>query len=176
MTRHTKIFRHLAFSALLMAAVFASSCSVKYSFSGASVNYALSKTATVGYFNNMAAMVAPILSPTLTDELTKRIASQTRLQIVREDGDLEFQGEITDYRSDPVAISGDEYAVQNRLTITIKVKFTNKAEPKYNFEKTFSEFEDYNTNVLLTQAEQTLIPQIVEKLVEDIFNEALSNW
>lgn len=170
------IIRQLSLGALLLSGILASSCSVSYTFSGASINYAVSKTATIGYFNNMAAMVTPILSPTLTDELTRKIASQTRLQVVRDDGDLNFQGEITDYRSDPVAISGDEFAIQNRLTITIKVKFTNKAEPKYNFEKTFSEYGDYNTNVLLTQAETTLIPEIVEKLVDDIFNEALSNW
>lgn len=157
-------------------AVVGTGCSVKYSFSGASVNYALSKTVSVGYFNNMAAMVAPILSPTFTDELKSKLASQTRLQVVPEDGDLSFTGEITGYSSDPVAISGEEYAMMNRLTITVKVKFVNKAEPRFSFEKTFSNYEDYNTNVLLTQAEGTLIPQIVEKLVDDIFNEALSNW
>ena len=149
---------------------------MKYSFSGASVNYNLSKTVSVAYFTNMAAMVAPILSPTLTDELTSKLASQTRLQVVREDGDLAFSGEIICYSSDPFSISGNEYATQNRLTITVRVKFVNKKEPQYSFEKTFSNYEDYNTNILLTQAEGTLIPQIVEKLVDDIFNEAVSNW
>lgn len=151
-------------------------CSVSYSFSGASVDYTKSKTVSVGYFNNMAAMVSPILSPTFTDELKNKLASQTRLQLVAEDGDLSFSGEITGYSSDPVAISGDEYAMMNRLTITVRVKFVNKAEPRFSFEKTFSNYEDYNTNQLLTQVEGTLIPQIVEKLVDDIFNEALSNW
>lgn len=177
MNPFTSIRRYaLASAAAVLVLVAAAGCSVKYSFSGASVNYALSKTVSVSYFNNMAAMVAPILSPTLTDELTSKLASQTRLQVVREDGDLAFSGEITGYSSDPVAISGDEYALKNRLTITVKVKFVNKAEPQFSFEKTFSNYGDYNTNVLLTQAEGTLIPEIVEKLVDDIFNEALSNW
>lgn len=151
-------------------------CAVSYSFSGASVDYAKTKTVSVSYFNNMAAMVTPTLSSTLTDELTRKLTSQTRLQYVREDGDLAFSGEIVDYRSDPVAVSGDEYAIKNRLTITVKVKFVNKAEPRFSFEKNFSEYDDYNTTVLLTTAEGTLIPQIVEKLVDNIFNEALSNW
>ncbi len=176
MNPFTSIRRYARATAAAVLVLFAAGCSVKYSFSGASVNYALSKTVSVSYFNNMAAMVAPILSPTLTDELTRKLASQTRLQVVREDGDLAFSGEITGYSSDPVAISGDEYALQNRLTITVKVKFVNKAEPQFSFEKTFSNYGDYNTNVLLTQAEGTLIPEIVEKLVDDIFNEALSNW
>ena len=153
-----------------------SGCSVRYSFSGASVNYALSKTVSISYFNNMAAMVAPTLSPTFTDELTQKLAQQTRLQVVPENGDLSFSGEIIGYSSEPVAISGDEYATKNRLTITVRVKFVNKAEPQYSFEKTFSNYGDYDTNILLTEAEGTLIPEIVEKLVDDIFNEALSNW
>lgn len=168
--RHTAI----ALSLLLLAVL--SSCAISYSFSGASVDYAKSKTVSVSYFNNMAAMVAPALSSTLTDELTRKLVTQTRLQSVREEGDLAFSGEIIDYRSEPVAVSGDEYAIMNRLTINVKVRFTNKAEPQNNFDKTFSEYADYNTTILLTTAETTLIPQIVEKLVDNIFNEALSAW
>lgn len=172
-----KIIHTAVQSALLLSLVIGlTGCSVRYSFSGASVDYTKTKTVSIQYFNNMAAMVTPTLSPTFTDELTRKLASQTRLRVVPEDGDMSFSGEITNYQSDPVAISGDEYAIQNRLTITVRVKFVNKAEPKFSFDKTFSEYGDYNTNILLTTAEATLIPQIVEKLVDNIFNEALSNW
>lgn len=171
--RHCQIFG-IALTILLTATL--QSCSMQYSFSGASVNYATTKTFSVAYFNNLAAMVTPTLSPTLTDELVRRLVTQTKLTQVREEGDLAFSGEITDYSSDPVAVSGNEYAIKNRLTVTVKVKFTNKADPQFNFEKTYRAYEDYDTNILLTTAEQTLIPQIVEKLVEDIFNDALSNW
>lgn len=151
-------------------------CTVNFSMSGASLNPS-SQTVSVGYFNNMAAMVAPILSPTLTDELKRKLTSQTRLRLVNEEGDLDFTGEITNYTSDPLAISANEYAVKNRLTITVKVTFTNKQDPQYGFrDKIFSEYEDYDSNILLQSAESTLIPQIVEKLVDNIFNEALSNW
>lgn len=171
-----KPFRTASLLATLAACLFLQGCTFSYSFSGASINYATTRTASIAYFNNLAAMVSPLLSPTFTDELKNRIASQTRLQIVNEDGDLDFQGEIVDYRSDPVSISADEYALKNRLTITVRVRFTNKADPHYSFEKTFSEYEDYDTSILLTQAEQSLIPEIVDKLVDNIFNEALSNW
>lgn len=152
-------------------------CTVSYSFSGASVNYALTKTVSVQYFNNMAAMVAPILSPTFTDALISKLNKETRLQFVSEDGDLTFAGEIIDYKSDPISISGNEQAVQNRLTIAVRVRVDNKAEPKYSIkDKVFSNYADYPSSKMLTSVESELVPQIVEKLVEDIFNAALSNW
>ncbi|MEG2480372.1 MAG: LptE family protein, partial [Mucinivorans sp.] len=116
-------------------------CKVSYTFSGASIAPAV-KTASVAYFNNMAAMVAPILSPTLTDQLTQKIQNQTRLQIVREEGDVSFEGEIINYISAPIAISGNETATKNRLTISVKVRFTNKVDPKLSYDKTFSSYAD----------------------------------
>ncbi len=150
-------------------------CTVKYSLSGASIPLA-AKTVSIAYFPNNALMVAPILSPTLTDELQSRFQRQTRLTLVREGGDLDFEGEITNYTSTPAAISGDEEAILNRLTITVRVRYTSVLEPQYNYEKTFSAFEDYDSNKLLQEVEGALISQIVEMLVEDIFNAAVSNW
>ncbi len=154
-----------------------SSCSVKYSFSGASISPEV-KTVSIAYFNNMAAMVAPILSPTLTDELTQKISRETGLQIVssEEPADISFEGEIIGYNSAPTAISGDEYATQNRLTITVRVRFKNIKQPNYSFNKTFSAYADYDTSQMLISIEGQLIPEVVKDLVENIFNEALSNW
>lgn len=164
------------FLALVLMLMLGNSCSVRYSFSGASIDPSI-KTVSVGYFQNMAAMVVPILSPTFTDALTQKLQQQTRLQVVREDGDISFSGEIIDYRSDPVAISGDEYALKNRLTIGIKVTFVNPKQPQWAFvDKTFSDYEDYDSSKLLSSVEGTLIPQIVAKLVDKVFNEALANW
>ncbi len=162
-------------SLLLLGTLLLGGCRVSYSFSGASIP-PLAKTASVQSFNNMAALVSVRLAPTLTDELTARIARETRLQLVRDEGDFSFSGEITDYRSAPSSISAGEYAQRNRLTITVKVRCVNKLEPKNSFDRTFTQYADYDSNVLLTTAENTLIPQIVEKLVEDIFNAAFSNW
>ncbi len=150
-------------------------CTVKYSLSGASIPIE-AKTVSISYFPNNAMMVAPMLSPTLTDELQSRFQRQTRLSLVREGGDLDFEGEITNYTSTPAAISGDEEAILNRLTVTVRVRYTSRLEPQYNYEKTFSAFEDYDSNKLLQEVEATLISEIVEKLVEDIFNAAVSNW
>lgn len=150
-------------------------CTVKYSLSGASIS-PLAKTVSIAYFNNNASMVSPSLSATFTDALKERFQRQTRLTQINEGGDLSFEGEITNYSSVPSQISGAEYTVKNRLTITVMVRFTNSIEPQYNFSRAFSAFADYDTNILLQDAEPTLIPEIVEKLINDIFNAAVSNW
>lgn len=148
---------------------------MKYSFTGASIAPA-AQTVSIQQFENIATMVAPILATTMTQGLQDLFTRQTRLSLIREDGDLSFEGVITNYVSTPIAVTGDEYASKNRLTITVKVKFENKIEPQYNFDKTFSAYEDYDSNKLMQEVEPTLLPQIVEKLSEDIFNAAVSNW
>ena len=150
-------------------------CSVKYSLSGASIAPEI-QTVSIARFPNNALLVAPILSSTLTDALQDRFTRQTRLAVVPENGDLRFEGEITNYTSTPAAVSGEEMAVMNRLTITVRVRFTNAFQPEFNYDKTFSAFSDYSSSRLLQEAEPTLIPEIVDQLVENIFNDAVSNW
>ncbi len=151
------------------------SCTVKYSFTGASIDPQV-KTFSVQDFPNIAPLVSPSLSPTFTTALMEKMQRSTSLTQVREDGDMSFEGEIVNYTSLPIAVTGDEYASQNRLTVTVKVKFTNRFQPKNNFDKQFSAYEDYDNTQLLQTVEPVLIPQIVDKLVTDIFNAAASNW
>lgn len=150
-------------------------CKVKYSLSGASIPPD-AKTFSVQYFPNNAPMVAPILSSTLTDALTQKFANQTRLAQVSEQGDFAFEGEIVGYNSTTSSVSSGEYALQNRLTITVKVKFTNVIDDKMSFNKSFSAYADYDSTRLLTEVEGALIEEIVDQLVNDIFMAAASNW
>jgi hypothetical protein len=173
MITNIKIFKYII--PLISLVLLCGGCKVKYSFTGASISPE-AKTVSIAYFPNNAPLVAPILSATLTDALQDKFVKQTRLELVKEDGDLAFEGEITGYNSTASSISANEYAQLNRLTITVKVKFTNKYNSKLNYTKTFSQFAEYDSNKLLQEVESTLIPEIVEKLVEDIFNAAVSNW
>ena len=150
-------------------------CTVKYSLSGASIPPD-AKTFSVAYFPNNAPMVAPILSATMTDELTQRFASRTNLVQVEDGGDFAFEGEIVGYSSTTSSVSSGDYALQNRLTITVKVKFTNAIDDKMSFNKNFSSYADYDSTKLLNEVESELIPQIVEQLVTDVFQAAASNW
>ncbi len=163
--------------AFVAAAVLMTSCGVaiKYSLSGASIPPD-AKTFSVAYFPNNATMVSPILSSTLTDALIDMFSRRTRLQQVEEGGDFAFEGEITNYTSTTSSVSSDDYALLNRLTITVKVRFTNAIDETMSFNKTFSAYEDYDSTQLLTEVEGTLIPEIVDKIVTDIFMASASNW
>ena len=172
------IFRYLLYTALWTAALLsANSCGVaiKYSLSGASIPPA-AKTFSVAYFPNNATMVSPMLSSTLTEALVDIFSRRTRLQQVDEGGDFAFEGEITNYTSVTSSVSSDDYALLNRLTITVKVRFTNALDDSMSFNRTFSAYSDYDSTQLLTEVEGTLIPEIVDQLVTDIFMAAASNW
>lgn len=148
---------------------------IKYSLLGASIPPD-AKTFSVAYFPNNATMVSPILSSTLTDALVDMFSRRTRLMQVDEGGDFAFEGEITNYTSTTASVSSDDYALLNRLTITVKVRFTNALDEKASWSRTFSAYEDYESTQLLTEVEGTLIPEIVDKLVTDIFQASASNW
>lgn len=169
------IMKRILFSLVIALTAVLVSCTVKYSLSGASIPPD-AKTFSVAYFPNNAPMVAPVLSATMTDELTQRFASRTSLMQVEEGGDFAFEGEIVGYSSTTSSVSSGDYALQNRLTITVKVKFTNAIDDKMSFNKNFSAYADYDSTRLLNEVESELIPQIVEQLVTDIFQAAASNW
>ncbi|MCD6111777.1 MAG: LptE family protein [Bacteroidales bacterium] len=151
-----------------------SSCGI-YSFTGASISPEV-KTISIKYFPNQAPLVQATLSQVFTDALKDKFISQTNLTLVPDDGDLNIEGEITDYSTKPIAITGDQTAALNRLTITVKVKFTNKFDETQNFETTFSRYEDYESTKNLSDVEDVLIEQINSYLIEDIFNKAVVNW
>ena len=145
-----------------------------YSFSGASIP-AEAKTVSVDYFPNHAQLVNPLLSDNLTNALRDAMTNQTTLDVVETGGDLAFEGEITDYKTTPMAITG-QTAAMNRLTITVKVRFSNRFDDTKDFEQTFSRYEDYPSSQELSSVQSSLTATIVDQLVEDIFNKALVNW
>ena len=149
-------------------------CKVSYSFTGASTK-GLS-TVSIQYFQNRAPLVQPGLSQFITDALIDKCKSQTSLKTVNGIGDANFEGEISDYNTRPRTVAADAEAAMNRFTITVKVKFTNSVDPDLSFEQTFSRYEDYNSNLDLSQVEKELADKIIEMIVEDIFNQAFVNW
>ncbi|MFC2104233.1 LptE family protein [Bacteroidota bacterium] len=150
-------------------------CTIKYSLTGASIAPDV-KTISVQHFVSRAPKAIANLEQYFTDELKDKFKSQTPLTVVNDEGHLNFEGEITKYFTRPMAITGDETASQNRLTITVHVKFTNEIEPEYNFDSDFTQFADYDSEQDLPTVEQGLMEEIVEKLIEDIFNKSVVNW
>lgn len=145
-----------------------------YSFSGASTE-GLSSV-SIQYFQNRASLVQPGLSQTLTDALIDKCKSQTNLAVTNGLGDANFEGEISDYNTRPLTVSADAQAAVNRFTITVKVKFTNAIDPDLSYEQTFTRYADYDSARNLSDVEVELSGEIIELLVEDIFNRAFVNW
>lgn len=150
------------------------SCGI-YSFTGASISSNI-ETISVGYFQNNASMVQPTLSNIMTESLKDQFISQTNLRFTDAIGDLQFEGEITGYKVKPIAIQANETAAQNRLTISVKVTFTNNLDENQNYSQSFSHYADFDSSQDLSSVEIELIDQIVEVLSENIFNKAVANW
>jgi hypothetical protein len=150
-------------------------CKISYTATGASISPAV-KTFSVQYFQNRASLVQPGLSQGITNALIDKCKAQTNLKYITGIGDVSFEGEITDYNTRPLTVAADAQAATNRFTITVKVKFTNSVDPDLNFDQSFSRYEDYNSNLDLSQVEVELATKIVEMIVEDIFNQAFVNW
>ncbi len=159
---------------MIVLAVLVTACGV-YSFTGASIPPG-AKTISVQYFPNKASLVEPTLSSIFTNALRDKFTSQTNLRMVEKNGDLALEGEITDYKTTPVAIQADQTSALNRLTITVNVRFTNKLEPKKDFESQFSQFVDYPSTQNLSEVKDDLLKQIVEDLADNIFNKSVVNW
>jgi hypothetical protein len=171
----TKLKRSgLAVAISLLLTLLLTSCIIRYTFTGASTTGL--KTISIQYFQNRASLVQPGLSQNLTEALIDKCRSQTNLQLVSGFGDANFEGEIVDYKTVTQTISGDARAAVNRFSIAVKVKFSNSAFPENSFEMTFSRFEDYDSNLDLSQVEDELSVKIIDQLVEDIFNRAFVNW
>lgn len=158
----------------VFASILLSACGI-YSFTGASITPD-AETVSIGYFQNNASMVQPTLSNNMTESLKDQFISQTNLSLTDASGDLQFEGEITGYKVKPIAIQANETAAQNRLTISVKVTFTNTLDENQNYSQSFSHYADFDSSQDLSSVETELIDQIVEVLSENIFNKAVANW
>lgn len=164
--------RHISILAVLVA--LACSCGV-YSFTGTSIQPDV-ESITINYFEYQALKVNPSLANMMTEALRDKFTKLTKLEQVDQDGDLEISGAIVGYAVSATAITAQEVAAQNRLTVTVKIQFTNRKYPDDDFEKSFSAFADFDATQLLDSVQDGLCEEIVEKLVDDIFTATVAQW
>jgi dihydroneopterin aldolase len=145
-----------------------------YSFTGAS--YGTAKTVSIDYFQNRSTYVNADLSNTITEALKDRFVSQTPLTLVKSGGDLHFEGTITGYTISSVGIKAGETASLNRLTITLKVTFTNETAPENDFDKSYTRYSEYDVSSSFNSVESALVEEITKQLIDDIFNDSVVNW
>ena len=161
--------------ALIAALPLLHSCGI-YSFTGTSIQPDV-KTVTVNYFEDLAPKVNPSLSNMLTEAMQEKFIKLTKLELVDIDGDLEIIGAVTGYDVKATAITANEQAAQNRLTVTVKIEFINRKYPEESQQnKSFSAYQDFDATQSLDAVEATLCEDIVEQLCEDIFNGTVANW
>ena len=148
-----------------------------YSFTGADINYATTKTVQVNFFRNNAIRVEPGLDRDFTQKLQDLLLNQTSLDLVNNGGNLVYEGEITQFYEAPITATSNSTAAQNRLTISVNVRFFNTKDPLKDFEQMFSFYYDYTGTSLLVGSELDAATDIIfERITQDIFNKSLANW
>lgn len=173
-----KSVRNISLRALMFIAMLSmwQACTISYKFNGAALDYNVYKTISVSEFPIRAALVYPPLQQTFENQLLDYIARNTRLQVKDSASDLQIEGEITGYNLSPQAVTEDAYASRTRLTITVRVKYTDNRQESNNIDQTFSAYRDFDSSEMLTDVQDELCLQISKELVDLIFNATLGNW
>ncbi len=161
---------------VLLTGCLLTACSISYRFNGASIDYTKTQSISIADFPNHAPLVYPALSNDFSEALRDLYARQTRLEILPSGGQLELEGEITGYQLTPMAVAADSYAAETKLTITIKVRFTNHVAPNESFEKTYSAYQTFDASRLLTDVQEELCATMITELTESIFNDTVAKW
>lgn len=161
---------------LFLLTLFITGCSISYKFSGASIDYASTKTFSISLFNNQAPLVYPPLSQSFTEALRELFRRQTRLEEVSQGGDFTLEGAIVGYDLAPVAVQENSYALLTRFTMTVSVHFENNANPKKNFDRTFSAYTDFESSSLFSDVQDDLVRQLTEDITKQIFNATAEDW
>jgi len=177
MIRINKIFnfkvKMITFTLLSLMVV---SCTISYKFNGSSIDYTKTKSISITDFPNTAELVYPPLSQEFSEALRDSYTKSTRLQLLKRGGDLHLEGEIVGYQLTPLAISADSYASQTKLTLTIKVRFTNLKNPEEDFEKSYTSFHTFDSSLLLTSVQDALMKLMIADIVDNIYNDTVAKW
>lgn len=151
-------------------------CTISYKFNGASIDYSTTKTISIADFSNVAALVYPPLANNLSDGIRDIFQRQTRLEQVRRGGNLEIEGEIIGYTLTPMAVSADSYAAETKLTITVKVRFTNNVAPEDSFEKTYTAYQTFDSSQMLNDVQDELCNTMITEIADQIYNDTVAKW
>ena len=157
---HTSIYKMLA---AVVGVILLGGCSISYQFSGTSIDYTQVRSISIKDFSNMAPLVYGPLAQRFTDELKDKFVRQTKLQMLRENGTLDLEGEITGYDL-------------TRLTVTVRVRYTNRVNPDKDFEQSFSSYKEFENSRTIDQVQEQLCREIIDDLVNQIYNATVADW
>ncbi|MBR5594120.1 MAG: LptE family protein [Bacteroidaceae bacterium] len=170
------LLQKITHAATLLAVIIITSCTVSYKFTGASIDYTKVKTVSFETFQNRAAYQWGPMATMFNEALNDKFIQQTKLQQVARGGDMQFAGEITAYDQYNKSISSDGYSSMVQLKMTVNVRFTNNTNHDEDFERQFSSTRDFDATQSLDSVQEELVSQMIEEIVEAIFNAAVANW
>ncbi len=151
-------------------------CTVSYKFRNASIDYNITKTLYIANFPNQAPLVYPPFEQRFNEEMKDIFTRNTKLRMVDVNADMEIEGEIVGYELTPMAVQEDAYASETKLTVTVRMRFTNNKVEGKDKEETFSANRTFSSNVMLDQVQDRLTAEIIKELVDQIFNSTMADW
>ncbi len=174
----TERHRHSLFVSFwtMLISLILSSCSVSYKFNGASIDYSKTKTIQIADFPIRSSYVWGPMASIFNNQLKDVYANNTRLILVKRNGDMKIEGEITQYNQRNKAVSSEGYSAQTELSMTVNVRFTNNANHSEDFERQFSAQASYETTQSLNSVQEELVTQMVKEITDQIFNATVANW
>ena len=161
---------------LCLAVMLLTACSVSYKFNGASIDYNKTKTIQINEFPIRSAYVWGPMAPLFNNALKDQFASHTKLSLVRRNGDLKIEGEITQYQQRNKSVSAEGYSAQTELSMTVNVRFTNNVNHAEDFERQFTATSTYETTQSLNSVQDELVTQMCKEICDQIFNATVANW
>jgi len=161
---------------ILLSGIICMACTISYSFTGSSIDYETTKSVTISDFPNQAPLVYPPLAQKFTEELKDMFIRRTKLQMIPANGDIDLEGEITGYDLAPMAVKEDAYSSMTKLTLTIRVRYSNRATPDKDFEQSFSAYREFNSDQMLETVQDALNEELVKEITEQIFNSTIADW
>lgn len=162
------------YTLIFVFCILTTSCKVKYSFTGLTET---PETFQVNFFQNNAQLIEPGLDIQFTNALQDFIVGQTSSKLVNSGAEVIYEGEIVEYRIAPMTATANITAAQNRLTISVNVRFINTKNSEKDKEQRFSFFFDYDANQQLTGGTKDEAHEVIfERITQDIVNATLADW
>ena len=161
---------------LLFSIVILNSCSISYKFNGASIDYTKTKSISIADFPNTSQLVYAPLSQMFAETLRDVYTKQTRLQVLKKGGNMHIEGEVSGYQLTPMSIGTDTYAAETKLTITINIRFTNNINPNDDFEKKYSAYQTFDSNLMLNDVQDQLLTTMIDEIADNIYNDTVAKW
>ncbi|MBK5721524.1 hypothetical protein JGH11_11635 [Dysgonomonas sp. Marseille-P4677] len=161
---------------LILFATLMTTCTVSYKFNGASINYAETPDIEIRDFQNQALLVYPPLAQVFNERMKDVFTRNTKLKFTSVNPSLEIEGEIVRYDIAPLSVREDNLASQTRLTMGVKMRFRNNKNPAEDKEETITAYRDFDSNLMLTDVQESLVDELTKDIVDQIFNATMSNW